>query len=110
MTNRSAALDTLQGIVERLTFYSAESGYAIARLKVARERELVTIVGSFAQLQAGQTLRLSGQWRTHPKYGEQFQVERYEELKPATLTGIEKYLGSGLIKGVGPITARRIVE
>ncbi len=66
-------------------------------------------MGSFANLQAGQTLKLVGTWREHPKYGAQFQVSQYQETKPATLTGIEKYLGSGLIKGVGPVTAKRIV-
>jgi exodeoxyribonuclease V alpha subunit len=103
------ALDELQGVVERLTYHSEESGYTVARLKAPRSRELVTIVGNFANIQAGQTLHLSGIWREHPKFGEQFQVKTYRETKPATLTGIEKYLGSGLIKGVGPVTAKRIV-
>lgn len=67
------------------------------------------MIGSFANIQPGQTLNLTGQWRNHPKYGEQFQVFKYRESKPATLTGLEKYLGSGLIKGVGPVTAKRIV-
>lgn len=101
--------EQLQGVVERLTYHSEESGYTIARLKAPRTSELVTIVGNFANIQAGQTLQLQGIWREHPKYGQQFQVTQYHEAKPATLTGIEKYLGSGLIKGVGPVTARRIV-
>jgi len=101
--------DYLQGVIERLTFHSEETGYAIARLKVPRAQDLITIVGNFANIQAGQTLALEGTWRSHPKYGDQFQVSQYRETKPATLTGIEKYLGSGLIKGVGPVTAKRIV-
>ena len=101
--------DYIEGIVERLTFHSPESGYTIARVKTKEERDLITIVGSFPQIEAGQTLRLEGDWHNHPKYGDQFQVRQYQELKPATLTGLEKYLGSGLIKGVGPVTARRIV-
>ncbi|MDX2097404.1 MAG: ATP-dependent RecD-like DNA helicase [Leptolyngbyaceae cyanobacterium bins.59] len=108
-TSSQAPQETLQGVVERLTFHSEESGYTIARLKAPRTSELVTIVGNFATIQAGQTLQLQGIWRDHPKYGPQFQVTQYRETKPATLTGIEKYLGSGLIKGVGPITAKRIV-
>ena len=100
----------LQGVVQRLTFHSAESGYTVARFKVPRDAKPVTVTGSFANIQPGQTLHLTGQWRNHPKYGEQFQVAQYRETKPATLTGIEKYLGSGLIKGVGPVTARRIVD
>ena len=99
----------LQGIVERVTFHAPESGYTVARLKVAQARDLVTIVGTFPSITAGQTLRLAGFWRDHPKYGQQYQVTRAEETKPATLTGLEKYLGSGLIKGVGPVTAKRIV-
>ncbi|QFS51823.1 ATP-dependent RecD-like DNA helicase [Nostoc sphaeroides] len=101
--------ETITGVVERLTFYSGESGYTVARLTRPRSTELTTIVGSFANIQPGQTLQLIGFWRDHPQFGPQFQVVNYKETKPATLTGIEKYLGSGLIKGVGPVTARRIV-
>jgi exodeoxyribonuclease V alpha subunit len=102
-------IEPLQGVVERITYHSEESGYTIARLKAPRTSDLVTIVGNFANVQAGQTLQMQGIWREHPKYGTQFQVTQYHETKPATLTGIEKYLGSGLIKGVGPVTAKRIV-
>ncbi len=105
----SPASEALQGVVERLTFHSDQSGYTVARLKAPRTSELITIVGNFAQIQPGQTLHLEGNWREHPKYGQQFEVQRYRETKPATLTGIEKYLGSGLIEGVGPVTAKRIV-
>ncbi len=107
--SRSPQYEQLQGVVERLTFHSEDTGYTVARLQAPRERDLITIVGSFPDIQAGQTLKLQGFWRSHPKFGDQFQVTQYRETKPATLTGIEKYLGSGLIKGVGPVTARRIV-
>jgi exodeoxyribonuclease V alpha subunit len=100
---------SLTGVVERITFHSEESGYTVARLQSPRARELTTIVGNFANIQAGQTLQLQGTWKEHLQYGQQFQVIKYSETKPATLTGIEKYLGSGLIKGVGPVTAKRIV-
>ena len=66
-------------------------------------------MGRFPDIHAGQTLRLTGYWREHLKYGRQFQCTHVQETKPATLTGVEKYLGSGLIKGIGPVTARRIV-
>src|SRR5579883_1200176 len=102
-------LEHIQGIVERVTFHAEDSGYTVARLKVPSARDLVTIVGRFPDIHAGQTLRLSGHWREHPKFGEQFQVVHAQEMKPATLTGLEKYLGSGLIKGIGPVTAKRIV-
>lgn len=109
LSSPSNSLESLTGVVERVTFHADDSGYSVARLKVPRFSDLVTIVGSFPNLQAGQTLQLKGQWREHPQYGQQFQVVQYVETKPATLTGMEKYLGSGLIKGVGPITAQRIV-
>ncbi|MCU0568016.1 MAG: ATP-dependent RecD-like DNA helicase [Oculatellaceae cyanobacterium Prado106] len=102
-------IEPLQGVVERITYHSEESGYTVARLKAPRVSDLVTIVGNFANIQAGQTLQMEGTWREHPKYGAQYQVTQYRETKPATITGIEKYLGSGLIKGVGPVTAKRIV-
>ncbi|MDF5733597.1 MAG: ATP-dependent RecD-like DNA helicase, partial [Rhizonema sp. PD38] len=108
-TNVTPQHETISRVVERVTYYSQESGYTVARLVRSRESELTTIVGSFADIQAGQTLQLLGFWREHPQYGPQFQVVQYLETKPATLTGIEKYLGSGLIKGVGPVTAKRIV-
>ncbi|MGV2831601.1 SF1B family DNA helicase RecD2 [Myxosarcina sp. GI1(2024)] len=103
-------LSTLTGVIERITFHSEESGYTVARLNTGNVNQLITIVGSFANIQAGQTLQIQGTWKEHPQYGSQFQVVKYKETKPATLTGIEKYLGSGLIKGVGPVTAKRIVK
>ena len=109
-SNAIAQLSTLTGVIERITFHSSESGYTVARLNTGNVKQLTTIVGSFANLQAGQTLQLEGIWTEHPNYGCQFQVKQYQETKPATLTGIEKYLGSGLIKGVGPVTAKRIVK
>src|SRR5436305_9005383 len=99
----------LQGIVERVTYHAEDSGYTVARLKVPSHSDLVTIVGRFPSISAGQTLRVTGFWRDHPKFGQQFQVVHAQETKPATLTGLEKYLGSGLIKGIGPVTAKRIV-
>jgi len=92
-----------------VTYHAEDSGYTVARLKAPGERDLITILGRFPDIHAGQTLRLTGYWREHQKYGRQFQVVSAQETKPATLTGLEKYLGSGLIKGIGPVTARRIV-
>lgn len=99
----------LCGVVERVTYHSEESGYTIARIKLPSTTKLTTIVGNFANVQAGQTLKLQGSWTEHPQYGLQFSVSQYEETKPATINGIEKYIGSGLIKGVGKKTAKRIV-
>src|SRR5712692_3532575 len=103
------AVEHMQGIVERVTYHAEDSGYTVARFKVPSTRDLVTIVGRFPDIHAGQTLRLSGYWQEHAKYGQQFQVVSAQETRPATLTGLEKYLGSGLIKGIGPVTAKRIV-
>jgi len=108
-TANQQRFETIQGVVERLTYHSPESGYSVARLKVIGDRDLVTIVGSFPNIQPGQTLQLTGFCQEHPKFGSQFYVTQYTETKPATITGIEKYLGSGLIKGVGPVTAKKIV-
>ncbi len=94
--------ESLQGIVERVTYHAEDSGYTVARLKAPGVRDLVTIVGRFPDIHAGQSLRLAGYWREHPKFGQQYQVVHAQETKPATLTGLEKYLGSGLIKGIGP--------
>ena len=102
-------VEYLQGIVERVTFHSEENGYTVLRFTMPGERELVTAIGRFPEIHAGQTLCLTGFWREHPKYGRQFQCLHAQETKPATLTGLEKYLGSGLIKGIGPVTAKRIV-
>src|SRR5712692_5401076 len=103
-------VEYIQGIVERVTFHSDESGYTVLRFTVPGQRDLVTVIGRFPEIHAGQTLRLTGLWREHPKYGRQFQCLHAQEMKPATLTGLEKYLGSGLIKGIGPVTAKRIVK
>ena len=97
------------GVVERINYHAKESGYTVARVQSPRVRELVTVVDNLANIQAGQTLQLKGVWKNHPQYGQQFEVEQYTETKPATLRGLEKYLGSGLIKGVGSVTAQRIV-
>ena len=102
--------ESLTGTVERLTYHAPESGYTVARLQVPKQREPTTIVGNFGDIQPGQSLELQGYWHEHPKYGRQFQVTQARETQPATLTGLEKYLGSGLIKGVGPKTAKSIVQ
>ena len=102
--------DTLQGTLERITYVNEENHYVVARLQVPGRRDLATIVGNLPTVTPGETLKLTGEWIQHNRYGEQFKVEAFETIAPATLTGIEKYLGSGLIKGIGPIFARRLVE
>jgi len=104
------AYATIEGAVARITYVSEESQYVVARLDVAGRPDPVTIVGTVLSLTPGETLRVHGRWSHHPKFGEQFRVDRYEPIVPATITGIQKYLGSGMIKGIGPVFAKRLVE
>lgn len=100
----------VEGSVARITYVSEETQYVVARLEVPGRSDPVTIVGTMLSLTPGETLRLHGRWSHHPKYGEQFKVDRYESVVPATLAGIQKYLGSGMIKGIGPVFAKRLVD
>ncbi|MCP4022282.1 MAG: AAA family ATPase, partial [Desulfobacteraceae bacterium] len=100
----------LKGQIERVTFSSDESSFTVCKVKVKGERNLVTVVGNIVNPTPGELLEMQGNWKTHPKFGDQFQIECYKTLVPATLFGIEKYLGSGLIKGIGPVMAKRIVK
>ena len=100
----------LEAVLERITYANEETGYTIAR--VATERtgpDLLTVVGPLLGAQIGESLRLTGRWSSHPKYGKQFQVDAYTTVLPATIQGIRRYLGSGLIKGIGPMMAERMV-
>lgn len=101
---------TIRGLVERITYHNPENGYTVAKVAVAGEADLVTVIGHFGSLSAGEAVRIRGSWGAHPKHGPQFKADGYEVEKPATLVGLEKYLGSGLIKGVGPKTAKRLVK
>lgn len=101
---------TLTGAVERITYTNPENGYTIARFQADRQFGLITIVGSLAEVHPGARLKIEGRWKSHPKYGDQFEIERYTEQMPATVEGIKRYLGSGLIKGIGPVMAKRIAE
>ncbi len=103
-------LTTLQGQIERITYTNEENGYTIARLKVYGERDLVTAVGTLLSPMPGEVITMKGEWTSHPKYGQQFKIVSYETKTPASVHGIEKYLGSGLIKGIGPVMAKRIVK
>jgi len=110
-------MEELSGSVERITYYSPETGYSVVRLRPkkrntpGKNREgFVTVVGNLPQLSPGEHLKMRGEWAKHPKHGLQFKVEHCQQTAPATLTGIRRYLGSGLIKGIGPKLAEAIVE
>ena len=107
---------SIQGTVERITYRNEDNLYTVARINcegrgpTGRGRQIVTVVGAFPFITVGETLLMKGEWTSHPEYGRQFKVESYESVVPATAKGIEKYLGSGLIKGIGPVTAKRLVR
>ncbi|MFR9755662.1 ATP-dependent RecD-like DNA helicase [Streptomyces sp. TR06-5] len=100
----------LEGVLERITYANEENGYTVARVDTGRGGELLTVVGSLLGAQVGESLRMEGRWSSHPQYGRQFGVDNYTTVLPATLQGIRRYLGSGLIKGIGPRIAERIVD
>ncbi|MCF3106371.1 ATP-dependent RecD-like DNA helicase [Streptomyces roseoverticillatus] len=101
----------VEGVLERITYANEESGYTVARVDTGRgSGDLLTVVGSLLGAQPGESLRLEGRWGSHPQYGRQFTVENYTTVLPATIQGIRRYLGSGLIKGIGPRIADRITE
>jgi exodeoxyribonuclease V alpha subunit len=103
-------LGELSGQIERITFTNEENGFTIARVKVSGRRELVTVVGILMAPMPGEILDMKGEWTQHPRFGEQFKVVEYRTKVPATVYGIRKYLGSGLIRGLGPVMAGRIVD
>jgi exodeoxyribonuclease V alpha subunit len=114
------ALRELRGVVERITYQNASNGYTVARLAPERANQearagtdddrLITLVGTLADLQPGEAIVAHGWWRNDPKHGWQFQAQDYRTTLPATLQGMKKYLGSGLVKGIGPVMAGRIVD
>jgi exodeoxyribonuclease V alpha subunit len=100
----------MEGTVERITYYNQENGFTVAKLAVKDDKDLVTAVGYFPSLEVGEVLKLKGSWTMHKSYGYQLKVEFYETLMPATVREIENYLASGVIRGIGPATAKKIVE
>ncbi|MGQ9491956.1 MAG: SF1B family DNA helicase RecD2 [Anaerolineae bacterium] len=103
-------LDTLRGTVERITYHNEENGYTVVQLQPEGANYTVTVVGNMLGINVGESVLFTGAWVAHPQYGRQFKAESMRTVLPATIAGLEKYLGSGLIKGIGPITARRIVR
>jgi exodeoxyribonuclease V alpha subunit len=109
-------LAQLEGVLERITYANEETGYTVARVAPSNwemggqgASDLLTVVGALLGAQVGESLRMHGRWGSHPQYGRQFTVENYTTVLPATVQGIQRYLGSGLIKGIGPKFAERIV-
>ena len=103
-------MEHLRCVVERITYQNTENGYSVIKCRAKGYQDLVTVVGSMPDVHVGSVLYLGGAWRVDAKYGRQFSMETFEETLPATVYGIEKYLGSGLVKGIGPGFAGRIVK
>ena len=103
-------ISILEGILEHFVYSNEENGWSVVRVNVKGYRDLVTAVGNLLGVQPGESIRMKGYWVSDRKFGEQFKVESYTTIKPATLVGMEKYLGSGMIKGIGPVMASRLVK
>jgi hypothetical protein len=103
------SLEQLSGLVERVTFHNADSGFCVLRLKVRGERDLVTLVGHAPSVTPGEYAAASGSWVTDREHGRQFRAVFVKIAPPNTLAGIERYLGSGMVKGIGPVYASRLV-
>ena len=100
----------LRCVVERITYQNPENGYSVLKVKVKGYNDLVTLVGNLLEVPVGSVLLCRGEWKVDKRYGSQFVAATWEETMPATVYGIEKYLGSGLVKGIGPRFARAIVQ
>ncbi|MFD9645271.1 ATP-dependent RecD-like DNA helicase [Streptomyces sp. NPDC059082] len=111
MSNEGRGPAVLEGVLERITYANEESGYTVARVDTGRGAgDLLTVVGALLGAQPGESVRMEGRWGSHPTYGKQFHVDNYTTILPATIQGIRRYLGSGLVKGIGPVFADRITQ
>ena len=97
-------------VVERITYQNPENGYSVLKVRAKGHDDLVTVVGNLLDANVGSVLLVDGEWKVDSKYGRQFAARQWQETLPATVYGMEKYLGSGLIKGVGPKFAKKIVQ
>ena len=102
-------MEKIRCVVERITYQNEENGWSVLRVSVKGYKDLVTLVGNFCDIKVGATLMVEGEWRMDPKFGKQIKAESWTEEMPSSIVGIEKYLGSGLIKGIGPVYAKKIV-
>ena len=103
-------MSVIQGLLEKISFHNEQNDFVVAKLREKEKKELTTIVGNLSGINPGESLKLTGQWVQNKRFGEQFQVESFEVTVPATLHGIQKYLASGLIQGIGSVMSERIVE
>src|ERR1700757_1332686 len=109
-TPESSTQEVLAGLVERVTFHNAENGFCVLRAKARGHRDLVTIVGHAAIISAGEWITASGEWTNDRTHGKQFKARFLKTSAPSSIDGIEKYLGSGMIRGIGPVYAKKMVK
>jgi exodeoxyribonuclease V alpha subunit len=105
-----STIEVLAGLVERVTFHNAENGFCVLRVKARGHRDLVTTIGHAAMISAGEWITASGTWLNDRNHGLQFKAHFLKTSAPSTVDGIEKYLGSGMIRGIGPVYAKRLVK
>jgi hypothetical protein len=109
-THDTTLRERLAGAIERVTFHSEQSGFCVLRVKVRGQRDLMTAIGSAVSVSAGESIEAHGQWVNDRDHGLQFCADQLRVVPPTTLEGIEKYLGSGMVKGIGPHFARKLVR
>jgi exodeoxyribonuclease V alpha subunit len=107
---RRPATEEISGVIERVTFHSDDSGFCVLRVTTKGHREETTVVGSLPSVTAGEWLAAEGWWVRDKEHGLQFKASTMKTVPPTTSEGIERYLGSGLVKGIGPILAKKLVE
>ena len=107
---RTVETEALAGLVERVTFHNPDNGFCVLRVKARGQRDLITVVGHAAMITAGEFVQMSGAWVNDRTHGQQFRASFLKATPPTTLEGIERYLASGLIRGIGPVYATRLVR
>src|SRR5262252_7313356 len=110
MATSTQASDKLSGLIDRVTYFNAESGFAVLKVKASGHRDLVTVVGSLPSASAGEWLTAEGTWVQDREHGLQLKATVLRTVPPNTKDGIEKYLGSGMVNGIGPVFAKRMVD
>src|SRR5438105_3444636 len=101
--------EEIKGYVDAIVYSNSDNGFTVARLKVPKKKDAIVIVGSLPGLQAGENIACKGEWKMHKTYGKQFEIKEYHVEAPSDIIGIQKYLESGLVKGIGPANAKKIV-
>jgi exodeoxyribonuclease V alpha subunit len=109
-TSTASSTEVLAGLVDRVTFHNSENGFYVLRVKARGQRDLITVVGHAAMISVGEFVQASGSWVNDRTHGVQFRASFLKATAPTTVEGIEKYLGSGMIRGIGPVYARKLVR